>query len=125
MKEKEFSREKDQPKQLIRRTLNFRQRRKNFFPTLLLAILFWLGWSLILFKVPPENLLSILGFFSLLFATLFLTSALLFANSRRGLITALFFVLVLIFRYYQIGNFLNLMILLAIFVSLELFFSKQ
>ncbi|OGV89882.1 hypothetical protein A2Z41_00735 [Microgenomates group bacterium RBG_19FT_COMBO_39_10] len=125
MKEKEFSREKDQPKQLIRRTLNFRQRRKNFFPTLLLAILFWLGWSLILFKVPPENLLSILGFFSLLFATLFLTSALLFANSRRGLITALFFVLVLIFRYYQIGNFLNLMILLAIFVALELFFSKQ
>ncbi len=125
MKEKEFSREKDQPKQLIRRTLNFRQRRKNFFPTLLLAILFWLGWLLVLFKVPPENLLSILGFFSLLFATLFLTSALLFANSRRGLITALFFVLVLIFRYYQIGNFLNLMILLAIFVSLELFFSKQ
>ena len=125
MKEKEFSREKDQPKQLIRRTLNFRQRRKNFFPTLLLAILFWLGWLLVLFKVPPENLLSILGFFSLLFATLFLTSALLFANSRRGLITALFFVLVLIFRYYQIGNFLNLMILLAIFVALELFFSKQ
>src|SRR4030043_1114288 len=125
MKEKEFSREKAQPKQLIRRTLNFRQRRKNFFPTLLLAILFWLGWLLVLFKVPPENLLSILGFFSLLFATLFLTSALLFANSRRGLITALFFVLVLIFRYYQIGNFLNLMILLAIFVSLELFFSKQ
>ncbi|HUV42781.1 MAG TPA: hypothetical protein VMY36_02625 [Patescibacteria group bacterium] len=125
MKEKEFSREEAQPKQLIRRTLNFRQRRKNFFPTLLLTILFWLGWTLVLFKVPPENLLSILGFFSLLFATLFLTSALFFANSRRGLITALFFVLVLVFRYYQIGNLLNLIILLAIFVALELFFSKQ
>lgn len=124
MKEAEFSKEEIQSKPLIRRK-SFRQRRKNFFPTLLLSILFWLGWGFILFKVPPDNLLSIFGFFSFFFMALFLTSALFLANSRRGLMTAIFFVLVLIFRYYQIGNLLNLIILLAIFVALELFFSKQ
>lgn len=39
--------------------------------------------------------------------------------------TALFVVLLLLFRYYQVGNFLNLLLLLAIFVALELYFSQR
>jgi len=101
------------------------KRRKNFLPTLFLAGLSWFGWGLILFKIPPESTFLILAFFFLIFTALFLTSALFFANSRRGLIMALFVVLALVFRYYQIGNFLNLLLLLAIFVALEACFTKK
>jgi hypothetical protein len=125
MKQENFLAKEAPSKQKTRRRLQFKQRRKNFLPTLLLSILFWFSWGFVLFKVPPESFLSILAFFGLLFGALFLTNALVLANSRRGLITALFFVLVLVFRYYQIGNLLNLIILLAIFVALELLFSKQ
>ncbi len=92
---------------------------------MVLAVLSWLGWAFTLFKIPPESTFSLFAFFFLLFSALFLTSALLFANSRRGLMAALFVVLVLTFRYYQIGNFLNLALLFAIFTALELFFSRK
>ena len=101
------------------------KRRKNFLPTLFLAGLTWLCWAFVLFKIPPESTFLLFVFFFLLFTALFLTSALLLANSRRGLIMALFVILVLVFRYYQIGNFINLILLLAIFVALELFFAKK
>jgi hypothetical protein len=101
------------------------KRRKNFFPTLVLAVLSWLGWFFVLLRIPPETTFSLFAFFFLLFVALFLTSALLLANSRRGLMAALFVILVLVFRYYQIGNLVNLILLLAIFVALELFFSKK
>jgi len=101
------------------------KRRKNFFPTLFLAILSWLGWFFVLIKIPPESTLLLLAFFLLLFSALFLTSALFFANSTRGLVTTLFVILVLVFRYYQIGNPLNLILLLAIFVALELYFRAR
>lgn len=38
---------------------------------------------------------------------------------------ALFVILVLLFRYYQVGNFLNLLLLLAIFIALELYLSQR
>ena len=76
-------------------------------------------------KIPPTSTFLLLAFFFLLLVALFLTSALIWANSRRGLLTALFVILVLVFRYYQIGNFLNLILLLAIFMALEIYFSKQ
>lgn len=101
------------------------KRRKNFLPTLFLAGLSWLGWGFILLKIPPESTFLIFAFFFLLFSALFLTSALIFANSRRGLMTALLIIFVLIFRYYQIGNLLNLLLLLAIFVALELYLSQR
>ena len=90
-----------------------------------LALLSWLGWLFVLFKIPPTSTFLLLAFFFLLLVALFLTSALIWANSRRGLLTALFVILVLVFRYYQIGNFLNLILLFAIFMALEIYFSKQ
>jgi hypothetical protein len=101
------------------------KRRKNFFPTLVLALFAWLGWFFVLFKIPPNSTWLLMAFFFLFFSALFLTSALIWANSRRGFITALFFILVLVFRYYQIGNLLNLILLLAIFIALEIYFTKR
>lgn len=107
---------------VIQRRSDFKRRRKNFFPTFVLAILFWLGWIFVLFKIPPEPNLSFLAFFLFLFLAVFLASALLFANSKQGFVAASFVIFVLLFRYYQIGNLLNLFLLLTIFIALEFFF---
>lgn len=101
------------------------KQRKNFLPTFLLAIFFWLIWGFILFKISPESIFSLLVFFIFFFLAIFLTSALIFANSRRGLLLALLINLALFFRYYQVGNLLNLLLLLAIFVALETLFTKR
>jgi hypothetical protein len=100
------------------------RRRKNFLPTLILALIFWglLAW--LIYTHPPSSNFIIIAFFILFFLALFLTSALLFANSRRGLFLALFVIIFLLFRYHHLANPLNIIILLSIFLSLEIFFSK-
>ena len=65
------------------------KRRKNFLPTLLMALALWGAWFLIFFKIPPETLLAFFGFYFFLFGAVFLTSALVLAHSRRGLWIAL------------------------------------
>lgn len=101
------------------------RRRKNFFPTFLLAILFWLGWIFILFKVPPVSFAAMFFFYLFLFLAVFLTAALILAHSRRGFLVSLLIIFVLLFRYYQIGNLLNLFLLLTIFAALEAYFTKR
>jgi len=100
------------------------KRRKNFLPTLVLAMIFWGFWGFILFKVPPSSL-SVISFYLVLFLALFLSAALIFANSRRGLLLASFFIAFLMFRYFQIANWLNVGLLTGIYLSLELYFSRQ
>jgi len=101
------------------------KKRKNFALTFLLAILFWLafGW-LVYFQAPANNLL-IFSFYLLLFLAVFLTAALILANSRRGFLLATFIILTLIFRYYQIGNLLNILLLAAIILILEIYLAKS
>ena len=100
-----------------------KRERKNLLPAFLLAILIWiaLAW-LVCYREPINNLL-IASFFALLFLTVFLTAALVFANTRRGLLMALVISLSLLFRYYQVGNLLNIVLLVGIFIILELYLS--
>jgi len=98
-----------------------RIRRKSFFPTLLLAILFWFGWGWLVYSTAPTNSFLLIAFFFLLFMAFFLTAALVFANSRRGFLIGVGIICFLIFRYYQIGNILNVALLLGIFLCLELY----
>ncbi|MGB9706597.1 MAG: hypothetical protein ACPLXP_00780 [Microgenomates group bacterium] len=102
-----------------------RLKRKNFLPTLVLAILFWVAWSWFVFSYPPANNFLLFTFYFLLFLATFLTAALIFANSRRGFFLAAFLILFLLFRYYQIANLLNLFLLAGIFISLEVYFSSK
>ena len=103
------------------RRLAFTRKRKNFLPTLLLALLFWAGWGWLVYSQPPANNLILFGFYSLLFLALFLTAALILANSRRGFLFATAAIIFLIFRYYQLANPLNLVLLLGILIALELY----
>jgi len=111
------------------KNLNFkikrsRFKRKNFLPTLILAILFWGIWTWFIFSFPPANNFLLFTFYFLLFLATFLTAALIFANSRKGLLIALFLILFLLFRYHHLANVLNILILAGIFISLEVYFSK-
>jgi hypothetical protein len=60
----------------------------------------------------------------LLFLAVFLTTALLLANSRRGLLIAIGVIGFLLFRYYQIANYLNVGLFIAILVTIELYFRE-
>jgi len=101
-----------------------RLKRKNFLPTLILAIILWGVWFWFIFSFPPANNFLIFIFYFLLFLATFLTTALIFANSRRGLMIALFLVLLLLFCYHHLANVLNILVLAGIFISLEAYFSK-
>ncbi len=104
--------------------MGIKKRGKNFLPTFLLAILFWVTWVWFIFSYPPANNFLLFTFYCLLFLAAFLTSSLIFGNSRRGFFLACFLILFLLFRYYQIANFLNLLLVGGIFLSLEAYFSR-
>jgi hypothetical protein len=101
------------------------KRRRNFFPALLLALLFWLFWGGLVYFLAPDNEAVLIGFYFLLFMACFLTASLIFANSRRGLITALGVIAFLLLRSYQLGNLLNIGLLLGILISLNLYLAKH
>ena len=101
------------------------KRRKNFLPALILALAFWglLGW--LVFSFSPANNLLIFIFYLCLFLAFFLTSSLVFANSKLGIIAALWFILFLLFRYFKICNLLNLSLLTIIFLLLGIYLFKS
>lgn len=99
------------------------KKRKKFFLTLILALIFWIGWILFINFYPPNSNLWV--FFLLLFFAVFLTTSLIFNNSRRGFFLSFFLILFLLFRYYKIATFLNIFLLLGFFLSLEVYFSQN
>lgn len=101
------------------------KRRKNFLPALIFALIFWGLWGWFAYSFPPANNLLILVFYLLLFLALFLTSSLIFANSKLGVIAALWLILLLIFRFFKIGNILNLLLLTIIFLLIGIHLFKS
>jgi hypothetical protein len=107
------------------------RKRKNFFITLVLILLFWTLQFFIIFFVEPKSIKDLLipdaylPFFINLFLALFLTSAVLFANSRRGLFISLGVITFLYLRLFGLGNILNLFLIVSIIFVLELYFKKQ
>ena len=108
-----------------RRRQAFAKERKNFLPTLLMALAFWATWGWLVYsKAPSPNFLMI-TFYFLLFTAIFLTAALVLANSRRGLLMASWLIAFLLFRYYELANGLNLLLLTGIVFSLEIYLHKN
>tara|TARA_Y100000310_G_C20284755_1_gene624320 strand:+ start:56 stop:376 length:321 start_codon:yes stop_codon:yes gene_type:complete len=99
--------------------------KKKRWPSLILAILSWLGLSWLIYSYSPHNLWTFLLFFFLVFSAVFFTSAFILINSRRGLLFSFLIILILIFRYFQIGNLLNISLLLAILVIIELYLKDR
>jgi hypothetical protein len=105
--------------------MNKKRKRRNFLPTLFFALLFWIGWSWLVYTFPPNSDWLLALFFLLLFLAVFLTGALIFANSRRGFLLATAIIVFLILRYHQLANFLNLSLFLGILLCLEIYYVKH
>ncbi len=113
---------KDQAKKVRQEKI---KKRKNFFPTLIITIILWVGVTLFVNSVNPHSLGALQFLLVIIFATSFLTFSLLFANTRRGFISATFLVIFLAFRYLGIGNIVNLSLLAGLFITIEMYFSKN
>lgn len=99
--------------------------RKNFFPTLLVTLFFWILSFSIIFFLNPDTFGVIPIFFVVLFFTLLFSFSTIFANTRRGLIISFALIIFLFLRYLGIGNILNAILILAIALTAELYFIKQ
>ena len=100
-------------------------KRKNFLPTLLLTILFWLLLGALVYFVDPSTFGVIPLFFITIFITFLFTFSLIFAHSRRGFVAAISLSIFLILMYLGVGNLLNLGLILAIAVCIELYFTLK
>lgn len=94
-------------------------------PTLLVTILLWLILGFLIYFVDPDTFLAVPLFFVLSFVSFLFTFSLLFGNSRRGFIISTSLSLFLALMYLGVGNILNLLLIVAIAVSIELYFSLK
>lgn len=91
-------------------------------------VMLWSCLGLIMWLVEPKLLKDILvtglylPFFLLFFPALFLTLAIILANSRRGLLIAIAVTIFLMLRIYQLGNLLNLLLIAGIVVAIGRYF---
>jgi hypothetical protein len=103
------------------------KRNKNFVPTILLTLVFWVMWVALVWLVDPEVLVNLppkksyWPFFILLFLALFLTLALLLKNTRRGLVISLGVIGFLILRLNGLGHIINGLLLVGIIMAIELY----
>jgi hypothetical protein len=106
-----------------------RQRRKNYLPTLILILVLWGLLGVMLAYVEPELIKDIviagayLPFFLLFFPASFFTAAIIWGNSRRGFLTAAAITIFLILRVFQLGNILNLLLILGIVIAIDRYFN--
>lgn len=84
-----------------------------------------------LFFVEPEMVRDILvpdlylPFLLNLFLALFFTLSVILVNNKQGLVLSTGVIIFLILRLYQIANFLNIFLLLAVIFLLELYLIKE
>lgn len=100
-------------------------KRKNFLPTLIITIFLWSILGGLIYFIDPGTFGAILLFFILVFFCLLFTFSLIFANSRRGIVATIALTFFLLLMYFGIGNFLNLILIVAIAVCIELYFSLR
>ena len=103
----------------------FRQKkRKNFLPTLIITTTLWLTIFALIYLVSPTNYTAVPLFFVFLFFALLLTFSLVLANTRRGFIVSVSIIFFLILRYLGVGHVVNLLLIAAVAITLEYYFSR-
>lgn len=105
--------------------------RKNYLPTALLTLFFWLVLVGLIVFVDPIIVRDVgvtgvyLPFFLLLFFCLFLTLALLLNHSRRGAFISVGVIIFLFLRLKGLGNGLNFLLLVALIATADYYFSQR
>lgn len=99
--------------------------RKNFLPTLLVTIALWGMLATLIYFADPYQQGIILLFFILFFLTCLFTFSMIFANTRRGLISTISLSLFLALSYFGVGNLLNFLLILGLGVSVDIYLSRH
>lgn len=100
-------------------------RKKNLFLPLLSIIFILSIWILIFFFIPPEAPLAPLAFLAISSLVVFFLVSLIFKNIRRGMLSFVFVLLLMLMNYYGTGNYLNAILLLGVFLSLDFYLLKR
>lgn len=114
-----------------------RLHRRNFFPAFIFNCIFFIAMTIIvLFTQPDKKLtikisstplvlpINIVLFFLSSFLFLAFTLSLLLANTRRGFLISLLINSILFLRLVKLAHWWNIVILIAIFIFVELYFSS-
>src|SRR3989344_37069 len=99
-------------------------KRKNFLPTLLITIFLWLFLGGLIYFIDPDTFAAVPLFFVLIFSCFLFTFSLIFAGSRTGLIASSSLTLFLVLAYLGVGNILNLLLIVAIAVCIEIYWAR-
>lgn len=99
--------------------------RKNFFPTVIVTLFFWLVTFIIIYFIEPNVFGIIPIFFVVLFLSLLFSFATIFANTRKGMLISLSLIVFLFLRYLGIGNILNAILIVGITITTEIYFNKK
>ncbi|OGV91453.1 hypothetical protein A2783_01460 [Microgenomates group bacterium RIFCSPHIGHO2_01_FULL_45_11] len=108
-----------------------RTNRKNFFPTVIVNLLFWgITGFMIIFVDPAliKNIIlpeSYLPFFISLFIALFLTLSLILSHTRRGFFVSTVIISYLFLSLKGLGNLVNAFLLVGLVITLEYYFSQK
>lgn len=100
-------------------------KRKNFFPSLLVTVFLWIVTAGVVYFLDPGTFGAVPFFFVIIFFDFLFTFSLIFAGSRRGMVATIASTLFLILLYLGVGNILNLILIVAIAGSIELYFSLK
>jgi len=99
--------------------------RKNFFPTLLITIILWLLLAGFIYFIDPFAFGVVVLFLILVFLALLFTFSFLFTSTRKGLTLSMATVVFLILRYFGVGNILNMLLIIGVVISLEIYFYRK
>lgn len=90
----------------------------------LIAILLWLMFLIYLNIYPPNSILLVGGFYLLILISVFWTLSLFFEKPGSISYTLLIFITLLL-RQFRLLNIFNFLLIIAVAVSLELYFRKK
>jgi len=112
--------------------------RRNFLPTTIVAVILWIACGLIIAFLDPEKNFkfqisnfkfvfypNIILFLLTLTLSLTLTLALLFGNTRRGVLTSLFLISLLLLRLFKCLYWWFIPILLVVTLTVEFLLSTR
>ncbi len=99
--------------------------RKNFFLTFLLTFFLWVFLGGLIYFTEPNSTGVLILFFILAFLSLTFTFSIIFANTRRGIITSIFLTLFLLLRYLGVGHILNFLLLAGIGIAFDFYFKNR
>lgn len=93
--------------------------RRGYLASIVVAGLFWLGLTLMIFFMDPHASGALYIFFVLLFLSIFFTASLILNHSRRGLLIAIVITLFAILKSLGVGSIINFVLLAGVAVAIE------